>query len=80
MVWLQLISVGIIEYFSQILENGMFINMLNEKLWKTCDWTFIRKVAAVEGNSYEFSDDTFANDEPKPDESLDFEPTFSCRF
>ena len=51
----------------------MFMNMLNEKLWKTCDWTFIRKVAAVEGNAYEFSDDTFANDEPKPDESLDFE-------
>ena len=24
---------------------------------------FIREVAAVEGNSYEFSDDTFANDE-----------------
>ena len=44
----------------------MFMNMLNEKLWKTCDWTFIRKVAAVEGNSYEFSDDTFANDEHKP--------------
>ena len=56
------------------------MNMLNEKLWKTCDWTFIRKVAAVEGNAYEFSDDTFANDEPKPDESLDFEPTFPCRF
>ena len=58
----------------------MFMNMLNEKLWKTYDWTFIRKVAAVEGNAYEFSDDTFANDEPKPDESLDFEPTFPCRF
>ena len=55
------------------------LNMLNEKLWKTCDWTFIRKVAAVEGNSYEFSDDTFANDEHKPDESLDFEPTFLCQ-
>ena len=27
----------------------MFMNMLNEKLWKTCDWTFIRKVGAVEG-------------------------------
>ena len=41
---------------------------------------FIREVAAVEGNSYEFSDDTLANDEHKPEESLDFEPTFSCRF
>ena len=37
-----------------------------------------RYIAAVEGNAYEFSDDTFANDEPKPDESLDFEPTFPC--
>ena len=56
----------------------MFMNMLNEEQWKTCDCTFIL-LAAVEGNSYEFSDDTFANDEPKPDESLDFEPTFLCQ-
>ena len=54
--------------------------MLKEKLCTTCDWTFIKKVAAVAGDSYEFSDDTFANDEYKPEESLDFEPTFLCRF
>ena len=33
-------------------------------------------IAEVGGDSYEFSDDTFANDEHKQDDSLDFEPTF----
>ena len=48
------------------------MNMLKEKLSTTCDYTFIKKVAAVGGDSYEFSDDTFAKDEHKPEVSLDF--------
>ena len=41
---------------------------------------FIKKVAAaVGGDFYKSSDETLANDEHKPDESLDFEPTFLCQ-
>ena len=37
----------------------------------------MQQLLYVSGDSYEFSDDTFANDEDKSEEDLDFVATFS---
>ena len=46
----------------------------HERFWK------MQQLLYVSGDSYEFSDDTFANDEDKSEEDLDFVATFSWQF